>query len=64
MEEVEVILILVEDIDNNLLLRPAHHVIVLAALREVYLSAEEAFSLSIPLGHTCLLYTSDAADEE
>ena len=46
------ILILVEDIYNDLLLRPAHHVIVLAALREVNLGAEEALSLSTTLGHT------------
>jgi hypothetical protein len=46
VEEVQVVLILVEDIDNDLLLRPAHHVVVLAALREVHLGAEEASSLS------------------
>jgi len=51
VQEVQVVLILVEDIDNDLLLRPAHHIIVLAALREVHLGAEEASSLSTTLGH-------------
>ena len=33
---------MVEDIDNDLLLRPAHHIIVLAALREVHLEVHLA----------------------
>ena len=51
MQKMQVVLILIEDIDNDLLLRPAHHIIVLAALREVHLGAEEASSLSTTLGH-------------
>ena len=41
----QVVLILVEDIDDDLLLRPAHHVVVLSALRQVHFGAEEALAL-------------------